>query len=239
MRRTITPLVFVIAVMTLSCSGRSPLLQPTPGELASAGPDSFRVDVVTSRGPFALMVHRDWSPYGADRVYFLVAQHFYDEARFFRVVKGFVAQFGISGNPLVSAVWRSQRLPDDHVLRSNTRGTVSFARSGRDSRTVQLFVNLVNNARLDTAGGFGFPPVAEVVEGMPVVDSLFDGYGERPPRGKGPPQDSISALGNDYLKRAFPRLDYIVTARVTRTWGGGASEQLRRGLPGGRGRGGG
>jgi peptidyl-prolyl cis-trans isomerase A (cyclophilin A) len=238
MRHATMLLVFAITVALLSCAGRSPLLQPTPGELASAGPDSFRVDVVTTRGAFALMVHRDWSPYGADRVYFLVTNNYYDEARIYRVVKGFVAQFGISGNPLVSAVWKNQRIPDDHVLRNNTRGVVSFARSSRDSRTTQLFINLANNPQLDTAGGFGFPPVAEVVEGMSVVDSVYAGYGEGPPKGQGPAQDSIGTIGNDYLKRAFPLLDYIRTARVTRSWGGGPSGQLRRGLPPGRGRGG-
>jgi peptidyl-prolyl cis-trans isomerase A (cyclophilin A) len=237
-RRTVVSLALAAGIVALACAGRSPLLQPTPNELALAGPDSFRVDVETSHGAFSLMVHRDWSPYGADRVYFLVGNHFFDEARFYRVLKGSLVQFGFSGNPAFDAVWKTKPIPDDHVLRSNTRGTLSFASAGRDSRTAQLVINLANHPERDAIGGYGDAPVAEVIIGMQVVDSLYAGYGDQPPVGKGPPLDSIAARGNEYLRRAFPQLDWIRTARVTRVWGGGPTEQLRRAPPGGRGRGG-
>jgi peptidyl-prolyl cis-trans isomerase A (cyclophilin A) len=224
---------FVAGVALMACSHRSPLLQPTPEELVAPAPDSFDVTFTTSRGPFVVRAHRDWSPYGADRFYFLAANGYYDQARFFRVVKGFVVQFGISGNPLVNAAWKERTIPDDQVLRSNVRGMMSFARSGPNSRTVQVFINYRDNSRLDTLGGSGFPPFAQVVQGMDVVDSLYSGYGEGPPRGKGPSQDSIMLQGNPYLQRAFPKMDYIQSARVTQQWLDtlDAITRLQRGFP--------
>ncbi|MHB1862504.1 MAG: peptidylprolyl isomerase [Gemmatimonadaceae bacterium] len=232
MRPTAALMVFAASVAVLGCSHRSPLLAPTPEELQIPAPDSFRVEFRTTRGPFLVMAHRDWSPYGADRFYFLVSNGYYDDTYFFRVVKGFVAQFGISGNPLVNQAWRGRNLPDDPVMRSNQRGTIAFARSGPHSRSVQLYINERDNARLDTLSGFGFPPFAQVVQGMGVVDSLYGGYGEGPPRGKGPSQDSLQTAGNAYVARHFPLLDRILTARVTETWGDtlSASMSLRRGM---------
>lgn len=230
MRRAAALAVFVASVAAVGCSRRSPLLEPTPEELQMPAPDSFRVAFQTTRGTFLVMAHRDWSPYGVDRFYFLVSRGYYDDTYFFRVAKGFVAQWGISGKPLVNQAWRHRGIPDDPVLRSNQPGMISFARGGPNTRDVQLFVNYRNNARLDTLNGFGFPPIAQVIDGMDVVDSLYSGYGEAPPRGKGPPQDSIQRLGNEYLKRHFPLLDRIITARVTETWGDTlqASNFLRR-----------
>jgi cyclophilin family peptidyl-prolyl cis-trans isomerase len=202
-----------------ACSHRSPLLEPTPEELQAPAPDSFRVAVRTTRGTFLVIAHRDWSPYGVDRFYFLVSHGFYDDTYFFRVVKGFVAQWGIPGTPAVTRAWRRRPIPDDPVVRSNQRGTISFARGGPRTRSFQLFVNYRDNARLDTLNGFGFPPIAQVVAGMNVVDSLTSAYGEGPPRGTGPSQDSIDAAGNAYLVRKFPRLDRIITARVVASWG--------------------
>ena len=213
-------LVFMAGTAVLgACSHRSPLLRPTPEELHVPAPDSFRVTFRTTRGTFLVMAHRDWSPYGVDRFYFLVSHGYYDDTYFFRVVKGFVAQWGISGNPLVAQAWKHRSIPDDPVLRSNLPGIISFARGGPHSRSVQLFVSFRDNARLDTLNGFGFPPIAQVVAGMDVVDSLHNGYGEGPPRGKGPSQDSIETAGNAYLVRKFPLLDHIITARVTASWG--------------------
>ena len=214
----------------LGCSHRSPLLAPTPEELMTPAPDSFRVEFQTTRGPFLVMAHRDWAPFGVDRFYFLVSNGYYDDTYFFRVVKGFAAQWGISGNPLVNKDWRNRRLADDPVIRSNQRGMIAFARSGPRTRTVQLYVNERDNARLDTLNGFGFPPIAQVIRGMGVIDSLYSGYGSGPPRGKGPSQDSIEKEGNPYLKRNFPLLDRILTARVTQAWGDtlSASMTLRR-----------
>jgi peptidyl-prolyl cis-trans isomerase A (cyclophilin A) len=198
------------------CARRSPI--PRPGERARVAPDSFRVVFETSRGRFDAVAHRAWAPLGVDRFYDLVRRRYYDEVRLFRVVPGFVAQFGLSGDPRVAEAWLTRSIPDEPVRQSNRRGRISFARGGPNTRTVQVFVNLRDNARLDTLNRLGFPPVAEVVSGMDVVDSLYAGYGEGPPRGGGPAQDSIRAQGNDYLRRAFPRLDFIQRARVVREW---------------------
>lgn len=184
--------------------------------LDRTGPDSFHVAVVTSRGPFELLVRRHWSPRGADRLYWLAAHHYYDGVRFFRVLPGFVAQFGLHGDSAVNAAWRERRIADDSVRVTNQRGTLSFATGGPDTRTTQLFINYRDNARLDR---LGFAPVGQVVAGMAVVDSLYGGYGEGPPRGTGPDQGRITREGNRYLAAQFPRLDSIVSLRVTQRWG--------------------
>jgi len=208
----------LVASVTACLWGRSPLLEPRQKALYAQAPDSFRVGFETSRGRFVVVARRDWAPSGVDRFHYLVANHYYDGVRFFRVIRGFVAQFGINGDPKVTAVWRSLPIADDPVKQSNRRGTLSFASAGKNTRTVQLFINLVDNRRLDTLGKVGFMPIASVVEGMAVVDSLYAGYGEGAPRGKGPSQDSITRQGNAYLARAFPQLDSVVTARIEREW---------------------
>lgn len=156
-------------------------------------------------------VTRAWAPRGADRFYNLVEHHFFDGSVFFRVLAGFVAQFGLSSNPRISAAWARATIPDDPVLKSNLRGTLSFATAGPNTRTTQLFINLGNNTRLDA---MGFAPFGEVVEGMNIVDELYSGYGDGPPSGDGPNQSLISREGNTYLERDFPHLDRILTARV-------------------------
>ncbi|MGH7670322.1 MAG: peptidylprolyl isomerase [Gemmatimonadaceae bacterium] len=223
--------MLALSAVILGCSHRSPLLEPTPEELLTPAPDSFRVEFQTTRGPFLVVAHRDWAPFGVDRFYFLVTNGYYDDTYFFRVVKGSLAQWGISGNPVVNAQWRHRRIADDPVMRSNQRGMIAFARGGPQSRTVQLYVNERDNAKLDTLGGIGFPPIAQVIQGMDAVDSLYSGYGEGPPRGTGPSQDSIEREGNAYLKRQFPLLDHVITARVTESWGDtlSASMMIRRG----------
>jgi peptidyl-prolyl cis-trans isomerase A (cyclophilin A) len=148
-------------------------------------------------------------------LYWLVRHRFYDGARFFRVVPGFVVQFGISPDTAVSRAWRARRISDDSVKRSNVRGTLSFATGGPNTRTVQLFINIADNARLDARG---FSPLAQVVSGMRVVDSLYSGYGEGAPRGKGPEQGRMEKEGDAYIVRDFPLLDRIVRTRVTQEY---------------------
>lgn len=166
--------------------------------------------------------HRDWSPLAVDRFHFLVQHHYYDGERFFRVVPGFVVQWGISGDSAVNGVWNGRSVPDEPVRRSNTRGRVSYARGGPNTRGTQLYVNLADNPRLDTITTFGFPPIGEVTEGMVVVDSMYAGYScRRGSVGTCPVQDSIQARGNGYLARLYPRLDFIREASVIREWKAG------------------
>lgn len=177
----------------------------------SATPATYRARFVTSAGTFVIEVHRAWAPQGADRFYELVKGGVYNGQRFFRVLSGFMAQVGIPGDPKVSAAWRERRILDDPVKQSNTRGMVSFATAGPNTRTTQIFINFGNNASLDA---MGFAPFGQVVTGMAVVDHLFAGYGEGAPRGAGPDQGRIQAEGNAYLQRDFPKLDYIKTATI-------------------------
>ena len=155
------------------------------------------------------MVRRSWAPHGVDRFYALVHTGFYDGARFFRVVRGFVVQFGLPGDPRLGRSWSSQLIPDDPVRQSNRRGTVAFASAGPNTRTTQLFINLADNVRLDA---LGFAPVGQVVNGLGTVDGLYGQYGERPS------QDSIRLQGEAYLTRAYPKLDRIRTAKTVREW---------------------
>lgn len=208
------------ALLLVSCSHHSALLQPSPRDLAWTAPDSFVVAFTTSRGRFDILAHREWSPLAVDRLHFLVSQRYYDGARFFRVIPGFVVQWGISGDPAVNPVWAERTVPDEPVRRSNTRGRVAYARGGPNTRGVQLYVNLGNNAQLDTLAAIGFPPIGDVISGLDLVDSLYAGYGCR--RGSPatcPAQDSIQIRGNDYLRRVYPRLDSILVARVVQEWG--------------------
>ncbi|MFP4115346.1 MAG: peptidylprolyl isomerase [Spirochaetota bacterium] len=174
-------------------------------------PHEFTIRFHTTKGEFLARAHRGWSPHGVDRLYELVSNGFYDDVAFFRVLSGFVAQFGISGDPEEGAGWREQPIPDDPVRSSNTEGSISFAMAGPGSRTTQLFINLADNTRLDS---MGFAPVAEVVEGMDVVRRLHAGYGEGAPRGNGPEQGRIQKEGNDYLRESFPDLDYVTKAEI-------------------------
>lgn len=191
------------------------LRSPSPAALAKAGPDSFDVAVHTSKGAMTMRIRRRWAPRGSDRVYHAVQARYYDGNRFFRVIPGFMAQFGFHGDPTVNRTWDAYRMPDDAVKVSNTRGIVTFATRGPGSRTVQLFVNTGNNESLD---GMGFAPVGSVLEGMAVVDSLYSGYGEGSPRGPGPDQNKLGSQGNAYLAKSYPKLDFIDSARVVKSW---------------------
>lgn len=190
----------------------NPLMNPSAPEMNMMAPERFRVRFVTSKGEFVVESHREWAPHGVDRFYNLVRNGFYDGARFFRVIEGFVAQFGIHGDPAVQGRWRDAGIPDDPVVETNTRGRLTYAkRPEPDTRTTQLFINFSDNTNLDA---LGFAPIGEVVEGMDVVDALYSGYGEGPPQGMGPRQDLIQTRGNAYLEAEFPRLDHIERAEI-------------------------
>ena len=184
-----------------------------PSRAADKAPDHFRVRFETTKGPFVIEVTRAWAPRGADRFYNLVRLGYYDDVAFFRVIDNFMVQFGINGDPAVNTAWRQAQIQDDPVGQSNKRGMVTYAMAGPDTRTTQLFINFRDNTGLD---GQGFAPFGRVVEGLPVVDSLYAGYGEGAPRGMGPDQGRAQAEGNAYLKSSFPKLDFVKTARLVK-----------------------
>jgi peptidyl-prolyl cis-trans isomerase A (cyclophilin A) len=184
-----------------------------PSKASAKAPDVFKAKFKTTKGDFIVEVHREWSPNGADRFYNLVKMGFFDDTRFFRAVEGFMVQFGISGDPLVNAKWQEQGIADDPVKQSNKRGFMTFAQRGTpNTRSTQVFVNYGDNSRLDGT----FAPFGQVVQGMEVVDSLFKGYGEGAPMGRGPDQSHIQTMGNAYLDDRFPELDAITRAEIAR-----------------------
>lgn len=203
-------LVLMGSLFSPGCGGSKEAGTESAAKTESA-PDTFRVNFETSKGDVVVEVTKAWAPEGAERLYLLVKRGFYDECRFFRVLPNFVVQFGINGDPAVSSRWRAAAIADDPVKQSNQRGTVTFATSGPNTRTTQVFINLAENVRLDS---MGFAPIGKVISGMEVVDRFFSAYGEGPPRGAGPNQQLIETQGNAYLERSFPRLDYIKKARI-------------------------
>jgi cyclophilin family peptidyl-prolyl cis-trans isomerase len=214
------------ALVALSCARTAyvpaPLTSPDDPRFAAAAADSFDVEVETTRGTMLVRARRHWSPNGVDRLYALVRNHYFDSVGFHRVIRGYVAQFGIHGDPAVTTAWRGRSVPDDTVRVVNQRGTLSFARGGPNSRTVQLYFNLVDNTpRLDTLNRIGFPPVGQVIRGIEILDALNSEYSSPGPDGppRAPPdQGAISRDGNAYLRANYPRLDYIVRARLVREW---------------------
>lgn len=205
-RRFVTfPCLFLLLCSfsaTNRCSGAQPARQ-TANDTRT--PEKFRVLFDTTKGKFTVEVTRQWAPLGADRFYQAVQQEFFIDCAFFRVVPNFIVQFGINGNPKVQKKWREAKFKDDPVTQSNKPGTITFATAGRDTRTTQMFINFGDNTFLDR---MGFAPFGRVVEGMDVVRGINSEYGEQPNQG------SIQTQGNAYLRRAFPRLDYIKTATV-------------------------
>jgi len=187
----------------------SPLTNPETPEMNQTAPDVYRVKFETSAGDFEIEVTRAWAPRGADRFYNLVKNAWYDENRFFRVVPNFMVQFGINGDPAISKWWRNARIADDPVTQSNKRGMITFATSGVDSRTTQVFISFKDNAFLDPQG---FAPFGRVVTGMEVVDRLNGEYAEAPSKGQG--QMMIQTQGNAFLQANFPNLDYIKKASI-------------------------
>ncbi len=177
-----------------------------PAKLTEKAPETYRVQFDTTKGKFTVEVTRSLSPNGADRFYNLVRAGYFTDMAFFRVISGFMCQFGIHGDPKVAARWRGAPIPDDPVKGSNKRGTLTYAMAGPNTRTTQFFINFADNTRLDT---MGFSQFGKVVEGMDVVDKINAEYGEGAPRGRGPDQSRIQMEGNAYLKKDFPNLDYI------------------------------
>jgi peptidyl-prolyl cis-trans isomerase A (cyclophilin A) len=182
-----------------------------PAALTEQAPPVYKAKFDTSKGPFVIEVHRDWAPIGADRFYNLVKNGFFDNVRFFRVVSGFMVQFGINGDPSLSARWREARIRDDAVKQSNTRGMVTFATAGPNTRTTQVFINFADNSQLN---GMGFAPFGQVISGMNVVDALYSGYGEGAPRGSGPDQGRLQQEGNAYLMKEFGKMDFVKKATI-------------------------
>jgi peptidyl-prolyl cis-trans isomerase A (cyclophilin A) len=202
--------------LVLACGGKkageakvttpaNPLTQPNSPEMNQTAPDSFRVHFATSVGDFEIEVVRAWAPRGADRFYNLVKHSWYDGDRFFRAIPGFVVQFGLNGDPEIGKWWRNARIVDDSVAHSNTRGTITYAKADRNTRTTQVFINLRDNKQLD---GQGFSPFGQVVSGMDVVDKITTQYDDKPDQGL------IQMQGNTYLEQNFPKMDYIKTATI-------------------------
>jgi peptidyl-prolyl cis-trans isomerase A (cyclophilin A) len=198
-------LIFGLALGARVTAGPEALKDPA--KLNAEAPATYSVKFETSEGSFVISVTREWSPLGADRFYNLVKNGFYDDLRVFRVVPGFVVQFGMSGDPALSKVWQTARIKDDPVKGSNKKGHVTFAMAGPNSRTTQVFINLKDNTRLD---GMGFSPIGVVTEGMDVVEKLYGGYGDD----KGPNQGRIASEGNAYLDKDFPDLDRLTKATI-------------------------
>ncbi len=226
------PRAWVALLFTLAaCTRQSPPATPAPSAASAAppaaavpeallapeqataqAPATFKARFTTTKGDFVVEVHRDWAPHGADRFYNLVKTGYFNQVAFFRAIAGFMVQFGIHGSGAVNAKWRNARIEDDPPAgQSNARGMVTFATSGPNSRTTQLFVNYRDNRNLD---GMGFTPFGKIVSGIEVLDSLYQGYGEGAPSGAGPRQDLAQSEGNLYLHREFPLLDYVQTARL-------------------------
>lgn len=182
-----------------------------PAKLTEKAPEAFKAQFDTTKGKFTIEVTRSLSPNGADRFYNLVRSDYFKDIALFRVIPGFMCQFGIHGDPNISVKWREAAITDDSVKGSNTRGTITFATAGPNTRTTQLFINFGNNRNLD---GMGFSPFGKVTEGMDVVDKINSEYGEGAPNGRGPDQGRVQREGNAYLKKDFPNLDYIKSATI-------------------------
>ena len=196
--------LFVLLAAIPAAYGQANLKNPSA--LKERAPAVYKAKFETSAGVFVVEVHSDWAPNGADRFYNLVKNGFYDNCRFFRVLPGFMVQFGINGDPAVQRNWVNATIPDEPVKQGNTRGVITFAKSGApNSRTSQVFINFKDNSFLNRQG---FSSFGKVITGMEVVDKIYSGYGEQPEQGR------IQAEGNAYLTKAFPKLDYIKKATI-------------------------
>jgi len=221
MRLTATALMMAALVAIAVCFGVA--VQPAtaevnveklmnPAQLNETAPAKFAVEFDTTKGKFILEVTRAWAPNGADRFYNLVKNGYFDNCSFFRVVANFMVQFGVSGNPKLSAALANARIKDDPVKQSNLRGYITYAMAGPNTRTTQLFISFGDNKFLDSQN---FAPFGKVTKGMDVVDSIYSGYGDMPSQGgKGPDPTKIHLEGNAYLEKNFPKIDYIKTATI-------------------------
>jgi peptidyl-prolyl cis-trans isomerase A (cyclophilin A) len=210
MKPSILILLLAAAAVAQTKSGAPKKAAPSgnllnPASWNAKAPETFQAKLTTTKGDIVIQVTRAWAPLGADRFYNLVRAGFYNDAAFFRVLSGFMAQFGISARPEVSEAWTPAKIQDDPVMQSNTRGRITFATAGPNTRTTQLFINFGDNSRLD---GLGFAPFGEVVQGMEVVDQIYAGYGEQPD------QSLIRTQGKAYLDANFPMLDRILSATI-------------------------
>jgi len=196
--------VVLVPMMVMGQNGGNAALK-NPGALKEKAPETYKVDFDTNKGKFVVQVTRAWSPNGADRFYNLVKSGFFSDVRFFRAIPNFMVQFGIHGDPAVSAAWRMARITDDPAKESNKRGYITFATAGPNTRTTQVFINFKDNAFLDSQG---FSPFGQVISGMDVVDHIYTGYADTPNQGQ------IQAEGNAYLTKSFPQMDYIKTATI-------------------------
>ena len=177
-----------------------------PASLHAQAPAVYKAQFMTTKGDIVLEVHRDWAPIGADRFYNLVKNGFFNNTAFFRVVPGFMVQFGLAANPAVNKAWQTANIKDDPVKQSNKRGMLTFAKTSLpNSRSTQLYINFGDNASLDPQG---FAPIGSVVEGMDIVDKIYAGYGERPE------QDKITDEGDAYIMKNFPMIDKIKMAKI-------------------------
>jgi peptidyl-prolyl cis-trans isomerase A (cyclophilin A) len=205
--------VIAVALAFAGCSPSTETKKPAPAASKQEPvPDVYHVRFDTSKGLIDLEIHRDWAPRGADHFYELVHSGFFDGARFFRVVRDFVVQFGINGDPQTNQLWASGMLADDPVKEHNVKGTLTFAMRGPNTRSTQLFINLSDNRK--SLDGHGFAPIGKVTAGMDVVESLYSFYGDMPPMGQGPDPDLIQRQGAPYLESHFPRLDFIKKAVI-------------------------
>ncbi len=209
MKKLATALAGAAALLLASCGGSG----SKKSAAMERAPDQFKVQMHTTKGDVVILVHRDWSPVGADHFYELTKMRFYDNNAFFRALRGFVVQWGINGDPQVDKSWSEISIKDDPPKVPNKTGTVVFAQTGQpNSRTTQLFINLRDNsAALDPQG---FTPFGEVIQGMDNVMQIYTDYGEVAPNGRGPSPAAIADIGNAYLEEHFPKLDYIKTARI-------------------------
>jgi peptidyl-prolyl cis-trans isomerase A (cyclophilin A) len=211
MRRRLT--VAVVALLAVGCALAPPLTNPDSPRYERPAPATYRVKLQTNRGPILIEVHRDWAPHGADRFYHLVRAGYYDDNRFFRVVKGRWAQFGINGDAKIATLWRTRTIPDDPKKHSNVRGTVTFAFAEPNGRATQVYIALADLS--DPQDAQGFVPFGEVVGGMDTADALNAEYGETSGSGiRAGKQQPLFDGGNAYLDREFPRLDRIYRATV-------------------------
>jgi len=212
--------IILSCALTLMAQGpgvgdRQLLLSPGSPEMNRRAPDVAHVRLETTRGVIRLEMRRAWAPHGVDRFYNLVRHGFYDQAAVFRVRAGMWTQFGINGDPKIAQLWRQRTIPDDPLVESNTRGTLAFAFKDPNGRTTQVFINLRDNSA--THDKEPFVPIAKIIEGMDVADALYSGYGEQAGGGiRAGKQDPVFAGGNEFLKREFPRLDYILKATLER-----------------------
>lgn len=194
-------------LLLAACSEtKQPAKEAPKKAVSDHAPDLFKAKFETSKGDFMVEVHRDWAPHGADRFYNLIEEDFFKDVRFHRVVRDYIVQWGINGNPALSRLWSNRYIPDDPSKEKNKRGTITFATRGPVTRSTQVFINLRDNSALDKSG---FVPFGNVAEGMDVVEGLYKSYGDAPPRGTGPDPTQVELQGNKYLEDKFPRLDYI------------------------------